>query len=182
MHTLTPNRRPLLLAALALALVVVCGLQALIIGDVSPFAVCAASLAFGLKDVDPSVTQSKALPSSGGTSTSTDGIDVGNSSVGDFVAGCELLITAPALATGELPDGETITYKVEHDTDSAFGTVETLYDTVLVQTGAGGAGAAADTVRVRLPSDVKTHVRVTATSSATAGDCSGESVTAQLVF
>jgi len=50
---------------------------------------------------------------------------------------------------------------------------------VLVQTGAGGAGAAAATARFAIPSDCERYVRVTATNSGT-GDASGASMTVNL--
>ena len=120
----------------------------------------------------------KALPN-GAAAVNSDSMDLEVSSDGLHLANCELEITAPALDTADLPDTKTMTYKVEEsDDDSSFNTVA---DSVLVQTGASGAGAAAATVRVRLPSDVKRYVRVTATNSGT-GDASDKSLTAKLLF
>lgn len=132
---------------------------------------------------DASLQVTKALPN-GAADIYTDGIDLGGSSRAQFDGGhrAELLIEAPALATADLGDGATMKYEVQHDTDSAFGTAESLYGTPnLTQTGAGGAGAAAATKRVALPTDVKRYVRVKATNSA-AGDASDKSVTVSLVF
>jgi hypothetical protein len=113
----------------------------------------------------------------------TDGIDLGQSAQGDWRSHCgELLIEAPALAVGQLANGETMKYEIFHDTDSAFGSEVSLYGTPnLTQTGAGGAGAAAATKRVALPSDVKRYVRLKATNS-DALDCSGADMTLSLVF
>lgn len=135
-------------------------------------------MAFLLKDKKLRVT--KALPN-GAASVTTDGFDLGHGTKGEVVSPFELLISAPALTTGEQPDAKTIKYTIEHDTDAAFGTVATLLPDVLTQTGAGAAGAAAATKRVRLPSDTKRHVRVKATGSAI-GDASPKSVTVELVF
>ena len=55
-----------------------------------------------------------------------------------------------------------------------------LHD-VIVQTGAGGVGAAAATAQLALPSGVNRYVRVKATNSGSA-DASAKSLTAQLVF
>lgn len=138
----------------------------------------AVGMAFALKDAKLKVT--KALPN-GAASITTDGIDLGHGTRGRFLANGELLISAPALTTAELPDGQTITYSVEHDTASGFGTVATLYAEVLKQTGAGGAGAAAAEVRVRPPSNVKRHVRVKATKAG-AANASTKSVTVEVVL
>lgn len=134
--------------------------------------------AFLVKDKLLSV--SKALPN-GAATIATDGIDLGLSAKSDNREPVELLIEAPALAVGAMADAKTMKYEVFHDTDSAFGSEVSLYGIVLTQTGAGGAGCAAATKRVALPTDVKRYVRVKATGSA-AGDASGSSVVASLVF
>ena len=133
-------------------------------------------MAYGHKDARLSVT--KALPN-GAASTNSDGIDLGVGTAGDFVAGCELLVEAPALVVGDLANAATMTYDVEHSDDDS--TYVTLFDNALVQTGAGGVGAAADSVRRRLPTDVKRYVRVKSTNSG-AGDASDKSVNVSLVF
>lgn len=131
------------------------------------------------KRQDAFLTVTKALPNGAGSVT-TDGIYLGNSPSGDFLANCELEITAPALTTAQLPDTNTMTYTIEHDTDSAFGTVATLQSGVLVQTGAGGAGAAAATARFRLPLGVKPNIRVKVTKTGT-GNASTVSTTVKLL-
>jgi hypothetical protein len=80
-----------------------------------------------------------------------------------------------------MPDAKTLTVKIEHDTDSAFGTVTTLADKVLVVTGAGGVGCVAATARFRLPTTVKRYVRVTVTGSAS-GDSSAAKCTPDVLF
>lgn len=181
-----PRSGRLLAVGCALALLIVAALFGLAGGSTGHWTeiglgLAAVGMAWQLKDVDKQV--SKALPSSGGSSINTDGIDVEATSRADFQAPLELLIEAPALDSTELPDGETTTYKVEHDDNSDFSAATDLYGSdVLVQTGAGGSGADAAEKRVRLPSDVKRHVRVTATTSSTTGDQSGSTVTASLVF
>lgn len=131
-----------------------------------------------LKDAE--LIKTKALPG-GASAVNSDGIDTMNSTRGDFVAPLELKITAPALAVGELANTETMTYDIEDDTDPAFGSARTLYPGVIVQTGAGGAGAAAATLRVALPSDVQRYVRLKATNSA-AADASGKSMILEALF
>lgn len=111
----------------------------------------------------------------------SDPIDLELTSRSDFVAHCEVLVTAPALATGELGDTNTMTYTIEHSDDENFGSHETLFPQLIVQTGAGGAGAAAASKRVRLPSNVKRYIRLTAINSANL-DASAKSATLELVF
>ena len=94
---------------------------------------------------DDNFIATKALPN-GATTIYSAGLDLGAlSDQGHRVAECEVLISAPALATAALPDTKTMTYSIQHDSDSAFGTAADLAPSVLVQTGASGAGAAAAT-------------------------------------
>jgi len=134
-------------------------------------------MGFAVKDTALKVT--KALPNGAATVYSA-GIDLGHGSRGDFLANAEVKISAPALTTTQQPNAKTLTYTIQHDDDAAFGTVADLYPGVLVQTGAGGAGAAAATFTARLPVDVKRYVRVKAVGSAT-GDASAASLTFEVL-
>lgn len=130
---------------------------------------------------DNSLIKTKALPN-GANTIYTDGIDLGSlSGRGARLADFELIIDAPALVVGDLADAATMKYTVETDDDSAFGSVTTLFADILVQTGAGGAGAAAASKRLRLPSNCERYVRIKAVNSG-AGDASDKSVTMSLVF
>lgn len=130
---------------------------------------------------DANLIKTVALPDSAGDANSPS-IDLEHTAHGDHLVDMELEASAPVLTATELPDDETATYKVEHsDDDSSFATVPGCA-AVITQTGASGAGAAAATEKVRLPRDVKRYVRVTATTSAGAGDCSGKSLSAALVL
>lgn len=129
---------------------------------------------------DAKLTKSKALPGSA-TSVNTDGIDLELTSRSHLVADFELTISAPALTTSELADTKTMKYDVECDSDSGFGSPRVIAKEVIVQTGAGGAGAAAKTARFRLPTDCERYVRVKATNDAS-GNASGKSVTVSLGF
>lgn len=138
-------------------------------------------MAFAVKDDDASVKITRALPNGAQTVAST-GIDLGHGTLGDFLANCELQIEAPAVSTTELPDGQTFTYDLFHDTASDFSGEVLLADNVVTQTGAGAAGAAAQTVQYRPAVDVKRYVRLKITGSATAGNASGKNATFRLVF
>lgn len=120
-----------------------------------------------------------ALPN-GANTVYTAGIDLGaQSGKQDFVANCEFLITAPALVVGDLGNGDTMKYSLQSDNDSAFGSPATFAD-LLTQTGAGGVGAAAATVRFRPPTDCERYWRLRAINSA-AGDASDKSGTLELL-
>jgi len=132
---------------------------------------------------DAAAIASKALPSTAGSATSTAGIDLRKSPAGLHLAECELEISAPALNGTQLPDGKTMTYKVEHDDDAAFAAAAELFTSVIVQTGkttSGGADAVAK--RFRLPNAVKRYLRLTVTSGTGAGDASAASMAIQLLF
>jgi hypothetical protein len=130
-----------------------------------------------LKDAD--LRQTKAL-GNGAVNVVTNSIDLGavgnrGARMGDF----EILISAPAV--GNLTDAATVKYQVECDTISNMGSPTVLAKEVIVQTGAGGAGATAATARFRIPSDCQRYVAVRATNSA-ADDLSDKTLTVELVF
>lgn len=129
---------------------------------------------------DAELIETKALPNGAG-STNTDAFDLGMGEQGQFAANCELVIDAPALVVGDLADAATMKYSVQMDSDAGFGSPTTIYPDVITQTGAGGAGAAAASRRVRLPTNCERYVRVRATNSAS-GDASDKSMTVSLVF
>ena len=133
----------------------------------------------GFNKRDTNLKQTKALPN-GAAATSIDGFDLGLTTRSDFVAPLELLLTAPALATGVMGDGKTMIYTVETDDNSNFSSATNL-GTILTQTGAGGAGCAAATARWKPPTNVERYIRVKATGSTT-GNASTSSMTVELLF
>ncbi len=136
-------------------------------------------MGFSVRDQDLIKTQ--ALPS-GAASVETGAIDLGHSTsgTGDFVADCEAVLTAPALTNAQLGSGHTMTYRVEMDNDSDFGSPTVIATDAIVQTG-DGSGADAATKRIRLPLDVERYIRAVATASH-ADDASGASMTLDLRF
>lgn len=129
-----------------------------------------------LADKQLSVTQ--ALPN-GAATVNGASIDLQNGPRGDFLAHCQVELAAPALVVGDLANSSTMTYKLEDSADnSSFATV---FDAVCVQTGAGGVGAAAETVNIRLPTTIRRYIRITATNS-NSGDASDKSYTWRLLF
>lgn len=129
-----------------------------------------------IKDAALKVT--KALPN-GAATIYSDGIDLESGASGNLL-GIEVLLTAPALATADLGDAATMTYTLQMDSDVAFGSATDVYGVVLTQTGAGGAGAAAATKRIALPSNCERYIRVKAVNSA-AGDASDKSLTLEVI-
>ena len=111
--------------------------------------------------VDKSLQQTKALPN-GAATISSDGFQIHDGPIGgSFQANVEFVVTIPALTVTELADTQTITYTIEHDDASNFGSAAAI-STSVVQTGAGGAGAAATSLRLRPNTAVKKYVRAKA--------------------
>lgn len=132
-----------------------------------------------MKDALLKVT--KALPN-GAASTTSSALDLGMSANGQFLAQCELLVTVPALSTAQQPDAKVQTYFiVESDNSDLSSPVVVCRLEKLTQTGAGGAGAAGATQRYRPSTNSKRYIGVKSTGSA-AGDASGVSMTAELLF
>lgn len=111
---------------------------------------------------DKAVNLSKALPAAAATAY-TDALYVGNGRLNDY----EFEIGHEAVPS--LADAKTVTIKLQDSADGVtFADVAVLAS--LVSTGAGGAGAAANAVRVSLPSTVRNYIRASATVLAAGGD------------
>lgn len=123
-------------------------------------------MGLGRKLQDSSLAVTTAL-GNGAVTVSSAAIDLENGPHGDFVAGVDFQIAGPALTTSQLPDTDTVTYGVQVASDSGFSSVTYSLPSVLVQTGAGGAGSAAASIEVHLPANVGgRYFRVQATNSA----------------
>lgn len=129
---------------------------------------------------DSSLKVTVAMPN-GAANVTTPSIDLGHSTAGDVPRETELLIKAPALAVGVLADAATCKYDVVTSASSDLSSPVTLAKEVLVQTGAGGAGAVAAEGRFRFATGTLRYVGVKATKSGN-GDASGSTLTVQLVF
>ena len=89
-------------------------------------------------------------------------------------------LAGPALLTAQLTDAKVVTYTLQDSADgSSFAAVDPLITTT--QTGAGGAGAAAKTIRFRLPANTRRYVRIAQTATATPGTLTA-SMVAKLLF
>jgi hypothetical protein len=114
-----------------------------------------------------------ALPAAG-ASASTPAIDFGTARPGPQGKGFELVVEVPALPN--LADTKKCTVIIE---DSANGSSYAQVPSTgsMVQTGAGGAGAGAASMKLYLPSSVRRYVRATATVEASGGSNIATSLT-----
>jgi len=168
-----------LLAAAAVLLIV--GLCALGMG-LEPWGWTLAALGTGFLLKDALLKGTRALPAAASSTVDGAAIDLGHSTVGDFLADCEWLLSAPAVNATMAPDTRTFTYSIIHSDNSDLSSPAIIHSGVIVQTGAGGVGAAATTARGRLPVDVKRYVGVRVVSGASTADASAVSATLELVF
>lgn len=138
---------------------------------------------YGVKDAALLIT--KALKNGSGAVTS-GAIDTGlNAGVAQGQANqpgnMEFALNAPALTTTQLPDTHTVTYAIIQSDNSDLSSPSTVIANAIIQTGAGGAGAAAAAYKFRLPPEAKRYIGFTATNSG-ADDASGASATLQPTF
>jgi len=127
-----------------------------------------------IRDDDLSVTT--ALPAAAANADSAS-LDLGAFSIA-ALENTELEISIPA--TPDLTDDDTITLTVQDSADdSTFATVTELEP--LVVTGAGGAGAAAASIKYRLPSSTRRYINVNAAVLTGGGDNTDVSYTWRLL-
>ena len=81
------------------------------------------------------------------------------------------------MTTTMLPDTKVATFIIEHDTDSAFGTVATLNVGSVTLTGAGGVGSTGTTFRFRLPTNANRYIRAKCTLGAGTANSAAVSMT-----
>lgn len=141
-----------------------------------------AALGMGFLMKDASLKGTRALPAAASSTVDGAAIDLKHGSYGDFLADCELKLSAPAVNATMAPDTRTFTYSILHSDNSDLSSPSVLYPSVIVQTGAGGVGAAAATYTVRLPVDVKRYVGARVVSGASTADASSVSATLELLL
>jgi len=132
---------------------------------------------------DAQLSKTLALPNGAANVTGAI-IDTGKkTSMGQQVAEFEFLLTMPALTTAQLGDGATMKYDILASDNADLSNPIVLISSGsynLTQTGAGGAGAAAQTRRFRLATDAKEYIGVKATNSA-GGNASTANATLELL-
>jgi hypothetical protein len=136
---------------------------------------------------DALLKATRALPAAASSTVAqATGFDLMVSAAGDVLAQMELLVSAPAVNTTMAPDTRTFTYNIIASASSNLGTPTIISQNLIVQTGAGGAGAAAATARYRIPTDLGArgfrYVGLQIVSGASTTDASAVSATAELLF
>jgi hypothetical protein len=131
---------------------------------------------------DAALKLTRALPNGAATVYASPGIDLGKvTSQGSNPGEIEFLLSAPAMNTTQMPDAKTMKYSILLDTvDPIDGSSVAEHTDILTQTGAGGAGCAAASVRFRIRSDANRIVGFKIAGSAS-GDASGVSATLELL-
>jgi hypothetical protein len=117
---------------------------------------------------DSQLALTLALPAAASSTVTSTGIDTGETTPNAVQTGnYEFLLTAPALTTTILPDTKTMTYNLIAADDVALSVnPTTLVAAAILQTGAGGVGAAKATYRYRLPSVSQRYVGFNVVSGA----------------
>jgi hypothetical protein len=131
---------------------------------------------------DEQVKNTRALPAAASTTVDGAALDLGHGSFGDFVAQVEFKLSAPAVNATMAPDTRTFTYSIIHSDNADLSSPTVLYASVIVQTGAGGVGAAAASHTCRLPVDVKRYVGARVVSGASTGDASSVAATLEALL
>lgn len=127
---------------------------------------------------DANKTVSLTLPAAAANADS-DSIDLEAVAPGVTAESFEVEIAHPALAN--LADDKDLTIHLKDSADdSSFADISTLAS--VVSTGAGGSGAAAKTVTVKLPGDVRRYIRINAAVESAGGDNTGSAATLSLLF
>jgi hypothetical protein len=131
---------------------------------------------FNRNIVDDNYNQTDVAMPNGAATTYSSDIDLGEI---DFAGeNFELLVSVPAFPVGVQANSETLTVNIVAGAAASPTTV--IMGSVIVATGAGGAGSAAASKPFRLPSDCPRYVRVQFVN--TAGDKSAYDATVGLRF
>jgi hypothetical protein len=125
-----------------------------------------------LQDIE--LIKTKALPAAG-ASASTDSIEIGSTCLEN------VQVKVSVVALPSLADAKKNTVTIEDSADNiTFAAVPEL--ATLVQTGAGGVGAAAASMTVYLPPSARKYVRATDSVDALGGDNTAKTMTLQFLF
>lgn len=121
---------------------------------------------------DADLIKTVAVPAATATAA-TASIDLGMTEPFPLVEQVDVLVSLPAQAT--LADGKTITVTLQDSADdSSFAAIAGV--ATLVQTGGGGVGAVATSMRVKLPPAVRRYIKASASTVASSGTVSGNVV------
>lgn len=131
---------------------------------------------------DAALKITRALPAAASATVTSTAIDTGAATSLASQQGIEYLLTAPALTTTMAPDTRTMTYTIKWSANADLSAPTTYITGAIVQTGAGGVGAALATFRFKLPSTAARYVFFTVTSGASITDSSAVSATLEPLF
>jgi len=106
---------------------------------------------FNVKDSALQIT--RALPAAASSTVTSTALDLGHTANGAPLERGEILVSAPAVTTTMVPDTRTMTYNLIASANADLSSPVTVVSGLIVQTGAGGAGAAAATARYKPASD-----------------------------
>jgi hypothetical protein len=155
----------------------------------SILALCPLAMSFsgGPNVRDANLKATLALPNAASTTVNqATGFDTEHTTLADMLALLELLFTAPALTTVQLPNAATMTYNLIGSAAANMSAPTILQQNVIVQTGAGGVGAALATARARLPTNFAAtglrYIGIQIVSGATATNSSAVSATHEMLF
>lgn len=122
---------------------------------------------------DTQLSQSKAYPAAA-ASNNTTAIDLGQDNAFPINEQFDIVVTLPAVPN--LADTKNATFTLKDSADnSSFAAIAGL--STIVQTGAGGAGAAAATKYLRLPGATRRYVRLDCAVDSAGGDSTAKSYT-----
>lgn len=126
---------------------------------------------------DANLTKTKALPAAA-ASNATNSIDLGQTTLGPSADAIEVLIEIEA--TPALVDAKTIILTLKDSADdSTFAAIPAVG--VVTQTGASSAGAAAASLRVKLPPTTRRYIRLDAAVLTAGGDNTAKSYTLKVL-
>lgn len=132
---------------------------------------------------DAALKLTRILPSAASTTVTSTSIDTGASTAdASQGSGVEYLLTAPALTTTMAPDTRTMTFNIIVSANADLSAPTTKIAGAIVQTGAGGVGAALATYRFRAASDWPRYVGYTIVSGVSITDSSTLSATLEPLF
>lgn len=130
-----------------------------------------------VKDREAADQISLTLPAAGASATSSS-LDLGEETPSILAEELDITIAHPALAS--LADGKYLRLTLEDSADdSTFAAVPGIQ---IESLGAGGAGAGAKSVNIKLPGDIARYVRLKAEVEAAGGDNTGSAATIDFYF
>ena len=145
------------------------------------------AMSLGMNIRDASLKATLALPNAASTTVAqAAGFDLEVTAAADLVAAFEILLTAPALTTVQLPNAATMTYNLIASASANLSTPTIIQQNLLVQTGAGGVCAALALARARIPVNLGAlgfrYVGLQIVSGSTATNSSAVSATLEMLF